>query len=164
VPVAPNVAATYDTPSLLQRHNATTDTHCQHVVTFLRITCIAQWSHCRHLVSDLKLLVTERAFALTLLVTNETYNSFPTMYIIDIFWGTRTPEPTWKLLWKRDWLLANVTSRASMASYTQYNDHCSLLNHFTNALPSVLWHCWLGGRKGIRPIKKYVGMVDVGTG
>jgi len=22
-------------------------------------------------------------------------------------------------------------------------------------LPSVLWHCWLGGRKGIRPVKKY---------
>ena len=21
-------------------------------------------------------------------------------------------------------------------------------------LPSVLWHCWLGGRKGIRPVKK----------
>jgi len=20
-------------------------------------------------------------------------------------------------------------------------------------LPSVLWHCWLGGRKGIRPVK-----------
>jgi len=22
--------------------------------------------------------------------------------------------------------------------------------------PSVLWHCWLGGRKGIRPVKKRV--------
>jgi len=22
-------------------------------------------------------------------------------------------------------------------------------------LPSVLWHCWLGGRKGIRPVKKW---------
>ena len=22
--------------------------------------------------------------------------------------------------------------------------------------PSVLWHCWLGGRKGIRPVKKWV--------
>jgi len=21
-------------------------------------------------------------------------------------------------------------------------------------LPSVLWHCWLGGRKGIQPVKK----------
>ena len=24
-------------------------------------------------------------------------------------------------------------------------------------LPSVLWHCWLGGRKGIRPVKKWRG-------
>ena len=22
-------------------------------------------------------------------------------------------------------------------------------------LPSVLWHCWLGGRKGIQPVKKW---------
>jgi len=28
---------------------------------------------------------------------------------------------------------------------------------------SVLWHCWLGGRKGIRPVKNG-GMVEVGTG
>ena len=25
---------------------------------------------------------------------------------------------------------------------------------FTGWLPSVIWHCWLGGRKGIRPVKK----------
>ena len=24
----------------------------------------------------------------------------------------------------------------------------------SNLLPSVLWRCWLGGRKGIRPVKK----------
>jgi len=29
-------------------------------------------------------------------------------------------------------------------------------------LPSVLWHCWLGRRKGIRPVKN--AMVEVGTG
>ena len=29
-------------------------------------------------------------------------------------------------------------------------------------LPSVLWHCWLGGRKGIRPVKNG-GMVEVST-
>ena len=27
--------------------------------------------------------------------------------------------------------------------------------------PSVLWHCWLGGRKGIRPVKKMSGGVLV---
>ena len=25
-----------------------------------------------------------------------------------------------------------------------------------NSMPSVLWHCWLGGRKGIRPVKNWV--------
>jgi len=24
-------------------------------------------------------------------------------------------------------------------------------------LPSVLWHCWLSGRRGIRPVKKWDG-------
>jgi len=27
---------------------------------------------------------------------------------------------------------------------------------FWNLLPSVLWRCWLGGRKGIRPVKNRV--------
>ena len=26
-------------------------------------------------------------------------------------------------------------------------------------MPSVLWHCWLGGRKGIRPVKNFSGGV-----
>jgi len=28
-------------------------------------------------------------------------------------------------------------------------------------LPSVLWHCWLGDRKGIRPVKSCVGLLVV---
>jgi len=32
------------------------------------------------------------------------------------------------------------------------------------ASPSVLWHCWLGGRRGIRYVKKNGGMVEVSTG
>jgi len=48
----------------------------------------------------------------------------------------------------------------------QLNDTCitfvwySFFSHVIYAtvifafLPSVLWHCWLGGRKGIRPVKK----------
>ena len=27
------------------------------------------------------------------------------------------------------------------------------------SMPSVLWHCWLGGRKGIRPVKKSGGVL-----
>ena len=30
---------------------------------------------------------------------------------------------------------------------------------FWNNKPSVLWRCWLGGRKGIRPVKKLSGDV-----
>jgi len=30
---------------------------------------------------------------------------------------------------------------------------------YTSELPSVLWRCWLGGRKGIRPVKKLSGGV-----
>ena len=29
----------------------------------------------------------------------------------------------------------------------------------SSILPSVLWRCWLGGRKGIRPVKKLSGGV-----
>ena len=28
--------------------------------------------------------------------------------------------------------------------------------HTLSNMPSVLWHCWLGGRKGIRPVKTWV--------
>jgi len=28
-----------------------------------------------------------------------------------------------------------------------------IIINFTVIIPSVLWHCWLGGRKGIRPVK-----------
>ena len=30
--------------------------------------------------------------------------------------------------------------------------HCTSMQ----CMPSVLWHCWLGGRKGIRPVKNWV--------
>jgi len=30
------------------------------------------------------------------------------------------------------------------------------LNAFCYTVPSVLWRCWLGGRKGIRPVKNWV--------
>ena len=31
-----------------------------------------------------------------------------------------------------------------------------VLRPMSHSLPSVLWHCWLGGRKGIRPVKNWV--------
>jgi len=35
---------------------------------------------------------------------------------------------------------------------------CSLLGDNHN-MPSVLWRCWLGGRKGIRPVKNLSGVL-----
>jgi len=39
-----------------------------------------------------------------------------------------------------------------------YVSHIHILLNSTYLLtvPSVLWHCWLGGRKGIRPVKTWV--------
>jgi len=39
----------------------------------------------------------------------------------------------------------------SLLHTTSYVWYCCY--YFNVGLPSVLWHCWLGGRKGIRPIK-----------
>jgi len=36
---------------------------------------------------------------------------------------------------------------------------CVCVCVWTKWLPSVLWLCWLGGRKGIRPVKKLSGEV-----
>jgi len=36
------------------------------------------------------------------------------------------------------------------------NLFCYLLDHFSAVSPSVLWCCWLGSRKGIRPVKNWV--------
>ena len=50
----------------------------------------------------------------------------------------------------------------SCTSDMAFADHCARLQIiFTHLLtylsiPSVLWHCWLGGRKGIRPVKNWV--------
>ena len=42
--------------------------------------------------------------------------------------------------WLNDWLIASLLT-------------VILLEYCILALPSVLWHCWFGGRKGIRPVK-----------
>jgi len=36
---------------------------------------------------------------------------------------------------------------------------CSSVVRVHTKVPSVLWHCWLGSRKGIRPVKKLSGGV-----
>ena len=53
------------------------------------------------------------------------------------------------------WFLHNLT-RSRL-----YNNSDSTSN--MRQLPLVLWHCWLGGRKGIQPVKNG-GIVEVDTG
>ena len=49
-----------------------------------------------------------------------------------------------------------IHSRSVLCITGHYN---FLLHCVLNVLPSVLWRCWLGGRKGIRPVKKLSGGV-----
>ena len=37
-----------------------------------------------------------------------------------------------------------------------YFNKCLLLHCCLQVVPSVLWRCWLGGRKGIRPVKNWL--------
>ena len=53
---------------------------------------------------------------------------------------------------------ANTLNAASFTSPTTY---AVTHRHFTGCvcvcvMPSVLWRCWLGSRKGIRPVKNWV--------
>ena len=43
-----------------------------------------------------------------------------------------------------------MCNRASQRTLLLLTDVCLFI------MPSVLWHCWLGGRKGIRPVKNWV--------
>ena len=44
-------------------------------------------------------------------------------------------------------------------SYASYGATAFTFAAVCSELPSVLWRCWLGGRKGIRPVKKLGGGV-----
>ena len=51
-------------------------------------------------------------------------------------------------------LLSVLVYPSTFSCYT--NTIILLLGHIT-----VLWHCWLGGRKGIQPVKKWGRLVEV---
>ena len=40
--------------------------------------------------------------------------------------------------------------------YIRYDKRCHFNVRSKAGMPSVLWHCWLGGRKGIQPVKNWV--------
>ena len=63
---------------------------------------------------------------------------------------------------QRPTFFPNGTRKKTVMVWNYQNVDCSfdkinLLCHLL--LPSVLWRCWLGGRKGIRPVKKLSGEV-----
>ena len=55
------------------------------------------------------------------------------------------------------WCGRNINCCEGVINLSLTNQHQSLFFCYTFLLivmPSVLWRCWLGGRKGIRPVKK----------
>jgi len=59
------------------------------------------------------------------------------------------------LLSHRHWLTRIVPDKGHKTVVVC--SHLSFFLHFFLIfLPSVLWRCWLGGRKGIRPVKNWV--------
>jgi len=60
--------------------------------------------------------------------------------------GTRKVKPIWIFTEARD--TANLRDITNLTINSQRIQH--------DELPSVLWRCWLGGRKGIRPVKNWV--------
>jgi len=57
--------------------------------------------------------------------------------------------------------LHRVTEKSTLFLF-----HCSFYNYWLISIifgmPSVLWRCWLGGRKGIRPVKNLGGLWVLG--
>ena len=51
----------------------------------------------------------------------------------------------------------NIRGETMKHTAVQFVDRIFILVYLH--LPSVLWRCWLGGRKGIRPVKKQIGWV-----
>jgi len=58
--------------------------------------------------------------------------------------------------------LVEPTRRLKWSGYVTFHAHTVrlcvplVLQCLAHIIPSVLWHCWLGGRKGIRPVKNWV--------
>jgi len=77
-------------------------------------------------------------------------------------WTSELQFPTCERLLVTEWELLLVLNRGMQRSTDskmwKFNYHklplLLLCLFFT--LPSVLWRCWLGGRKGIRPVKNWV--------
>ena len=78
-------------------------------------------------------------------------------FILPQFFTTQMQQ---KQTTKLDWLLTVLTwSDFSLIIFQMFWGLRLLLHLHAErflTLPSVLWRCWLGGRKGIRPVKNWV--------
>ena len=59
---------------------------------------------------------------------------------------------------KHFYLLTNIWMMFTKKSWKYYQDHLMkvFVIYFLLLVPSVLWRCWMCGRKGIRPVKNWV--------
>ena len=50
----------------------------------------------------------------------------------------------------------NAFERRNYSGYLMFSNLYTphIFTYYCNSFPSVLWHCWLGDRKGIRPVEK----------
>jgi len=130
------------------------------VMAWLSVCIWRSWCHCHSLslASVKSRLVLPFSFRLTRVVPDKgplnryvcvcfyLQGHFDICYFIKYQWLTiccwpavRSSSPTsdhwWRGLQNVSWWISFIVS-------------------FHTCLPSVLWRCWLGGRKGIRPVKK----------
>ena len=72
-----------------------------------------------------------------------------------VFKSFKVPNIPSTFHWQQRYLLYK-------AKNARYKNRSTFSNHFSSAfsaMPPVLWRCWLGGRKGIWPVKKLSGGV-----
>jgi len=53
-------------------------------------------------------------------------------------------------------ILGNVQTRLTYRYTGKSIWHTYYVTSLVNVFPSLLWHCWLGDRKGIRPVKNWM--------
>jgi len=55
--------------------------------------------------------------------------------------------------------VSDTCVRSSLLSWVELSSNFSARYRYLYELPSVLWRCWLGSRKGIQPVNKLSGGV-----
>ena len=68
---------------------------------------------------------------------------------VTVHWGVASETRSPGVVWLADRFLRSQRSAHPYALCRIIYIYLSMYN-----VPSVLWRCWLGGRKGIRPVKK----------